>query len=93
MTVLAVLRLKEKDANVQIDLSGTYDMSIILEKAITPDETAWEKVMPRGNGVYDIPNATISDVYRTRKYNERLRLRVLEDRSGSVDFDLSDISG
>tara|TARA_Y100000310_G_scaffold341006_1_gene438735 strand:- start:822 stop:1142 length:321 start_codon:yes stop_codon:yes gene_type:complete len=88
--VSASLRTGAAGENVTVALSGTYAASVQLERAMTPDATSWEKVMPRDNSTWNTANATVSEVYQTRSNNEVLRLRALTYTSGTVTYSITD---
>lgn len=80
------LRLQEIGEEVTVSLSGTYSAVVQLERALTPDETSWERVM----GPWRTDNATVAEVYRTTRQNEVLRLRATSYTSGTVTYSFSD---
>lgn len=84
--VSSVLQSRYKGETITVNISGTYNMTIQFEKATTPDELAWEVVA----GPWSTANATVLEYYETRSENERLRLRVTVDNSGTATYSFSD---
>lgn len=80
--VSSVLVVQHAGENVDIALSGTYNMSIQLERAVGGGDAAWEVVA----GPWTTEDATVAEVYVTEKINERLRLRVTVDTSGTAVY-------
>lgn len=74
--VSGYLRTGVKGENVAISISGTYSSAVHLERAITRDATAWEKVYPASNAKWDTANATVVAVYQTGKDSEILRYKI-----------------
>jgi len=81
----AVLRAQQENENITIAISGTYDMVIRLERAVTSDESAWETLK-----VFNTEDATEAFVYRTLSKGERFRLTVVTDNGGTAVTTLSD---
>ncbi len=89
--VSAALRLQAIGEDVTIALSGTYVATVQLERALTPDEQAWEAVYPPNRGTsWSTANATVSDIYKTQSKNEKLRLRCTAFTSGTVVTTIAD---
>ncbi len=84
--VSASLQLQAIGEDVTVALSGTYIAAVQLERALTPAETAWEIVF----GPWVTEDATVSEVYQTRRQNETLRLRATSYTSGTVTYSASD---
>lgn len=75
-----------KGESVAIALSGTYAATLVLERALTPDESAWAPVgQTTGGFVYNTANATVADTFTVNTHqDERLRLRCTKFTSGTV---------
>ena len=87
-TTLSLQAIGEK---VTVALSGTYDATIVLERATSPSEMGWVRIYPPNRGSpWVTANATVSDVYVTDRQNEKLRLRCIVFTSGTVVTTLSD---
>jgi hypothetical protein len=71
---------------VAIAISGTYAMSIEFQSEVVPGSGAWI----RKKGVYSTANATVADSYITEKDNEKVRLIVMVDTSGTAVATLTD---
>lgn len=85
--VSGVLRLKHAGEDVTIAISGTYNTTIVLERALTSDENgAWVRVVP----AWVTADATVSEVYQTKRENEKLRLRCTLYVSGTAVTTLGD---
>lgn len=83
----ATLSLKDAGEDVTLSLSGTYDMTVQLERERgSPGSGSWEVVL----GPYTTANATVSDIYTTKGFNENLRLNVTVDNSGTLTYSYSD---
>ena len=85
--VSSSLRTGKKGENVTVTLTGGASASVVLERATTPDELAWEKVDP--TDVYDA-SSNVTVVYLTVRDQEVLRLRASSYTSGTVTFTLAD---
>lgn len=82
------LSVAEKGEDVTIALSGTYNMTIVFQREVgSPGSGAWETLR-----TYTTANATVSEVHRTEKHNEELRLLVTVDTSGTCTATLTDTS-
>ena len=86
--VSSSLRTGKKGENITVALSGTYAAAVQLERATSPDELSWEKVLPVDQWKTD--DATVSEVYLTQRDNEVLRLRATSYTSGTVTYSISD---
>ena len=75
-----VLDIQDKDEKVDIAISGTYNMTIVFQRELGS----------RGSGAfitlksYSTANATVAESYVTQSYNERVRLLVTVDTSGTA---------
>ena len=78
------LRLTAAGENVAISISNTWVGTVRLERALTPDLTAWEVVR------YWTSNPAVRPSYITRSKNETLRLRAFAYTSGTVTYSFSD---
>lgn len=72
--VSGYLKLGKKGEKVTVAISGTYSNSLELQRAKTPDQTAWEKVAPYKNTSWDVTNDTVSFEYQSINDNDTLRL-------------------
>ena len=64
VAVSGSLRLQAVGEVVTIAISGTYNTTIQLERALTPDELSWEIVTPGGTEhPWTTSDATVSDVH------------------------------
>ena len=84
--VSASLTLPRAGTTVDFALSGTYAQTIQFERALTPDESAWEVV----SGPYSTANATVAAAYITRSPGERLRSRAIAFTSGTAVTSLTE---
>jgi hypothetical protein len=82
----ATLSVPAKGETISLALSGTYNMTVVMERAVTPDETAWEVVL----GPYTTEDATVAADYITDRTNEKFRVRVKVDTSGTVTYSIAD---
>lgn len=80
------LNVPRAGTTVDFALSGTYAATIQFERALTPDESAWEVVA----GPYSIANATQNPTYTTKGPGERLRSRCIAFTSGTAVTTLQD---
>jgi len=80
-----VLRAQQENENIVVAISGTYDMTIRLERAVTSDESAWETIK-----TFNTANQTEAFTHRTNSKGERYRLTVVVDTSGTAVTTLSD---
>ena len=82
------LRTADRDEAVSVALSGTYNMTIALQREKgSPGSGAFEEVKR-----WSEANATVAHTYYTESYNESLRLIVLVDTSGTCTATLTDAS-
>lgn len=82
-TTLTVPNQKE---DVTISISGTYNMVIEFQKELgSPGSGAWQTLR-----TYSTANATVSEIYTTKTFNESLRLIVTTDTSGTATATLSE---
>jgi hypothetical protein len=71
---------------INVDISGTYSMTLELQKeAGSPGSGAWETIEE-----YVGVNTTFADYYRSKSPNERIRLIVTADTSGTATATLTD---
>jgi len=84
--VSATLAVAAKDETISFTYSGTYVQSVQVERAMSPDESAWEVIL----GPYNTDNATVAAEYVTRSRNERIRVRCTSDTSGTGTYSISD---
>lgn len=81
----AVLRAQQEGETISVAISGTYNMTISLERAITSDESAWETIK-----TWTTANATVAFDHRAVNKGDRFRLTVKVDTSGTAVTTLSD---
>ena len=75
-----VLALKAIGENITVSISGTYAMTLELQREVgSPSSGAWERVL----GPWSTANATVTAYYVTTRQNERLRLACTADTSGT----------
>lgn len=80
------LTVANRDEDVTISISGTYNMTILFQREQgSPGSGSWETLE-----TYSTANATVSEVYTTKSYNEKLRLFVSVDTSGTATATLSE---
>lgn len=80
------LQMTAPGDTVDIDISGTYNMTILLQREVgSPGSGAWETLR-----TYDTANATVAEKYETEKHNEKLQLIVTIDTSGTATATLAD---
>lgn len=70
---------------LNISISGTYNMVINLQKEEGVVSPSWKTIT-----TYNTPNATVSDTYTTGNLNERVRLHLQTDTSGSATVSLQE---
>lgn len=70
---------------LNIKISGTYNMTILLQKEEGVVSPSWKTIT-----TYNTPNATVSDTYTTGNLNERVRLFLQTDTSGSATVSLQE---
>jgi hypothetical protein len=79
------LVVPDRDVDVDVALSGTYDMTILLQKEVgSKGSGAWQTLK-----TYSTANATVAEVYKTESYGENLRLFVSVDTSGTATATLT----
>jgi len=81
----SVLVSQQESENITVSISGTYNMTIRLERAVTSDESAWEVIK-----TWTTANATVDFVHRTVRKGDHFRLNVTVDNSGTAVTTLSD---
>ena len=80
------LLVRDIDEDVTISISGTYDMTILFQREVgSPGSGAWETIKS-----FSTANATVSELYRTARFREKLRLFVSVDTSGTAVATLTD---
>jgi len=80
------LQMADKGEAVAIALSGTYNMTILFQREVgSPGSGAYVTLK-----TYSTANATVADLYITESYNEKLRLIVSVDTSGTATATLTD---
>lgn len=80
------ISVKDKDERIVISISGTYEMVLELQREVgSPRSGTWETLR-----TYDGTNTTFSEDYYTESFNERLRLIVVTDTSGTAVATLTD---
>lgn len=82
------LQMTDKGETVGIDISGTYNMTILFQREVgSPGSGAWETLR-----TYTTANATVAEEHTTEFYNEKVRLIVTVDTSGTATATLADES-
>lgn len=81
-----ILRMDRVGKRIEVALSGTYNMEIVLEKA-NANLFSWEEVAR-----YSTEDATVADHYITKKKREWFRLRVSVDTSGTAAYVFNDVA-
>ena len=82
----STLTMPAKDDTVSVQISGTYNMTIQLQRELgSPGSGAWVKIKN-----YTVANATVNEKHTTSEDNERLQLIVLVDTSGTAVARLMD---
>jgi len=81
-----ILTVKDVGEEVAIAISGTYDMTILFQREQgSPGSGSWETLK-----TYSTANATVADTYTTQRFDEKLRLFVSVDTSGTATATLTD---
>lgn len=79
------LSVSDKEEKVSVALSGTYSMTIALQKEVgSPGSGMWEEIER-----WSTDDATVAYDYFTTDYGEELRLIVLVDTSGTCTATLT----
>lgn len=82
----AELQMADKGDEVLISLSGTYSMTILFQREVgAPGSGAWQTLR-----TYSGVDATVSEVHVTEHWNEKVRLIVSVDTSGTATAALAD---
>lgn len=82
------LSVADRGETVAVAISGTYNMTIALQREQgSPGSGAWQTIKE-----YSTANATVAENYVTQSYNEKVRLIVLVDTSGTATATLTDNS-
>lgn len=82
-----VLNMRDIDDSFTVALSGTYSMTIDLEKEVgSRGSGAWELVKS-----YTTDDATVSETFYTKSFNETWRLFVTVDTSGTCVATMTDL--
>ena len=79
------LQMTDKGENVDIAISGTYTMTILFQREVVPNSGAWLTLR-----TYDTIDATVADIYVTVGFNEKVRLIVSADTTGTAASTLAD---
>jgi len=79
------LQMSDKGEAVAIAISGTYNMTILFQREVTPNGGAWETLR-----TFTTANATVAEIHVTEKFNENVRLIVTVDTSGTATSTLTD---
>lgn len=80
------LEVAKRDTTVDIDISGTYDMTILFQRRVgAPGSGAWETLK-----TFSTEDATEAEQYVTEKDKEELRLIVDVDGGGTATATLAD---
>jgi len=84
-TTSSVLVVKNAGERIDVAISGTYAATIRLERAVTPDQSAWELVKE-----WSTANATVA-FSTTSRQNDAFRLNATSYTSGSAVTTLGDV--
>ncbi len=79
------LQMSDKGESVAIAIAGTYIMTLLFQREVTPGGGAWETLR-----TFNTEDETVAEIHVTEKFNEKLRLFVLADTSGSTTSTLTD---
>ena len=80
------LAVPDRDETIDIDISGTYDMTILFQREKgSKGSGSWETLRS-----YSTANATVAEKYTTESFGENLRLIVDVDTSGTATATLAD---
>lgn len=80
------LTVPARGTEVDINISGTYNMTILFQREMgSPGSGAWETI-----NTYSTANATVAETYTTKGDNEKVRLYVSVDTSGTATATLAD---
>lgn len=80
------LTIPRKGENISIAISGTYNMTIALQREIgSPGSGSWATLK-----TYSTANATVADTYQSERDNESIRLIVTVYTSGTATATLTD---
>lgn len=80
------LLVPARGETVDIDISGTYDMTIAFQREVgAPGSGAFVTLQE-----FSTANATVAEKYVTKSFNEKLRLIVTVDTSGTATATLAD---
>ena len=82
------LSIPDKGETIDIALSGTYNMVIKLYREAVPYSGSWIELRT----VSGAANATVATTYESESYDERIKLRVTTDTSGTCTATLTDNS-
>jgi hypothetical protein len=83
-----VLDIPERNEQIAIALSGTYAMTILFQREVgSKGSGTWETLR-----TYSTANATVAETYTSIKENDRVRLFVSVDTSGTCVATLTDSS-
>ena len=81
-----ILSVPNKGTEIDVAISGTYNMTIDLEREVgAPASGAWELLES-----YSTANATVAESYVSENFNERIRLILTTDTSGTATVTLTD---
>ncbi len=82
------LQVADKGEIVRISIVGTYIMTILFQKEVgSPGSGAWQTLR-----TFNTEDETVAEDYVTTGFNEKLRLNVTEDTSGSTTSLLTETS-
>jgi|TARA_Y100000310_G_scaffold171987_2_gene172110 hypothetical protein len=80
------LAVPNRGEEISIDISGTYDMTIELQREQgSPSSGSWRSIKS-----WNTANATVAETYTTTHFNQKIRLIVLIDNSGTATATLTD---
>lgn len=81
-----------KGAKYQVDLSGTYNMVIALQREVAKGSGAWETLKEYDSAILGA-NATVSEVFDAPSPDFRARLIVTTDTSGTCTATIANVDG
>lgn len=82
------LTVTKKGAKFTVALSGTYNMTILLQREIVKGSGAWETLKS-----YSTANATVSEVFDAPYPDYHVRLIVTVDTSGTCTATVTNVDG
>lgn len=82
------LQVRDKGEIVRIAIAGTYTMVLLFQREVgSPGSGAWQTIL-----TFNTVDETVAVDYVTRDFNEKLRIIVDQDTSGSTTSTLTETS-